>query len=257
MDFTKSKGNLTELECIMKFIEWGFDVSIPYGDCCKYDFIADINGKLLRFQCKSSAHPQKDGRVDENAIMIRTTSQTTNTQKTVRHRYTQEQIDYFATSFQGKVYVIPVTECSTTKTLRFKPPLNNNKIYNYAEDYLMENVFADEIDVNFKDYSYTSTGQIEIKKELAVKKYYCTNCGKEISTKTAKLCVDCSRELSRKAERPTRDELKHLIRTTPFLQIGKLFGVTDNAIRKWCKAMDLPTKKTEIKTFSDEEWQKI
>jgi hypothetical protein len=42
--------------------------------------------------------------------------------------------------------------------LRFKPPLNNNKTYNYAEDYLMENVFADEIDVNFKDYSYTLTG---------------------------------------------------------------------------------------------------
>jgi len=28
-----------------------------------------------------------------------------------------------------------------------------------------------------------------------------------------------------------------------------MFGVTDNAIRKWCKAEGLPTTKEEIKTL--------
>jgi hypothetical protein len=43
----------------------------------------------------------------------------------------------------------------------------------------------------------------------------------------------------------------------PFTQIGKKFGVTDNAIRKWCKSMGLPSKSSEIKAMTDEEWQQV
>lgn len=32
MDYTKSKGNITELTCLMGFMSMGFDCSIPYGD---------------------------------------------------------------------------------------------------------------------------------------------------------------------------------------------------------------------------------
>lgn len=61
----------------------------------------------------------------------------------------------------------------------------------------------------------------------------------------------------RKVERPNRESLKEMIRTTPFTTIGKNFGVSDNAIRKWCKSYDLPFKSSEIKKYSDEEWEKI
>ena len=40
----------------------------------------------------------------------------------------------------------------------------------------------------------------------------------------------------------TREELKELIRNKPFTQIGAKFGVSDNAIRKWCDKFDLPRK---------------
>ena len=63
--------------------------------------------------------------------------------------------------------------------------------------------------------------------------------------------------LSRVCERPSREILKQLIRTTPFTHIAQHYGVTDNAIRKWCDAYSLPRKATEIKKFSDEEWEKI
>ena len=62
---------------------------------------------------------------------------------------------------------------------------------------------------------------------------------------------------SRTVERPSREELKKLIREKPFLQIGKMFNVSDNAIRKWCDRMDLPRKKTDINAYSDEEWALI
>ena len=55
----------------------------------------------------------------------------------------------------------------------------------------------------------------------------------------------------------SREDLKHLIRTTPFLTIGKQFGVSDNAIRKWCDKYKLPRKVSEIKKYTDEEWEDI
>jgi hypothetical protein len=46
MDYTKVKGNITELMCMAGFIKLGYQVSIPYGDSAKYDFVVDVNGKF-------------------------------------------------------------------------------------------------------------------------------------------------------------------------------------------------------------------
>ena len=87
--------------------------------------------------------------------------------------------------------------------------------------------------------------------------YYCKLCGKEI-WKGSTYCSECSHKIQRKVEeRPSREELKSLIRTTPFTQIGNKFGVTDNAIKKWCDAVGLPRTKKEIQSYSDEEWEKV
>ena len=49
--------------------------------------------------------------------------------------------------------------------------------------------------------------------------------------------------------RPNKEELYMLITTKPFTEIGRMYGVTDNAIRKWCKNMGLPTTKKELKSY--------
>ena len=54
-----------------------------------------------------------------------------------------------------------------------------------------------------------------------------------------------------------REELKSMIRNMSFVQIGKHFNVSDNAIRKWCDKYHLPRKTTEIRKYTDEEWEKI
>lgn len=130
MNYTKSIGNVNELYCLAKFIEMGYECSIPYGDASKYDFVVDDDGTFYRIQCKSCNHPISKSLTSErdlNAIQISTVCQTTNTQKTTRHSYTKDDIDYFATSFEGKVYIIPVEQCSTSKILRFSPPKGNQK----------------------------------------------------------------------------------------------------------------------------------
>lgn len=56
---------------------------------------------------------------------------------------------------------------------------------------------------------------------------------------------------------PEREILKNLIRNNSFLSIGLQFGVSDNAVRKWCKKYNLPYKKNEIKNISDSDWLKV
>lgn len=88
------------------------------------------------------------------------------------------------------------------------------------------------------------------------KVWYCKECGVEVSSGND-CCPKCAHKKMRVVDRPAREELKKLIRTTPFTQIGKMFNVSDNAIRKWCKAENLPSKASEIKTYTEEEWEVI
>ena len=139
---TKSIGNLTELQCITRLYELGCAVSIPYGDSEKYDFIIDVNGNLYRLQCKH-ANPQCNEKGDVEKIEIKTTWQTgfTKNNPATRHKYTKEDCDYFVTFYNGKTYLIPVDECSITKTLRILPPKNGQKVgISFLENYVDEEV---------------------------------------------------------------------------------------------------------------------
>ena len=85
---------------------------------------------------------------------------------------------------------------------------------------------------------------------------YCIDCGQPILHES-KRCVSCSGKMQRVVERPSREELKQLIRTKPFQTIGKMYGVRDNSIRKWCDKYNLPRRKLDINSYSDEEWELI
>ena len=103
---TKQKGNLNELQCITAFYELGYSVSIPYGDCDRYDFIVDINNKLYRVQAKSARL------IDENGtIVFSCRSSRSNASGCYKRQYTADEIDFFATYWQGKCYLVPVEEC--------------------------------------------------------------------------------------------------------------------------------------------------
>ena len=146
---TKSKGNLTELQCIIAFYQLGYKVSIPYGDNSRYDFIADIDGKLLKIQCKTSRLIDNDN--SSGSIEFSTTSTRSNTTGNYRHNY-KSQIDYFSTFWDGKCYLIPVEECGTaSKKIRFDNPKNNQtKGITFAKDYELSVVINKIIKENLK-----------------------------------------------------------------------------------------------------------
>ena len=139
---TKYVGNLTELQCITRFYELGYPVSIPYGDSEKYDMILDINGKLYRLQCKHAKPFINEDNIVEY-LEIKTTWQSGYTKNSSykSNQYTEEDCDYFVTHYQGKNYLIPVNQCSNKKILRIIPPKNGQiKGINFLNNFEDEEV---------------------------------------------------------------------------------------------------------------------
>ena len=131
---SKQKGNATELEIMLAFIKLGYNVLTPYGDCERYDFVADINGRFYKIQCKTST--TVDG---GNTFSFSCRSCNRKDGKIIHHYYTKDQIDFFATVFNDKVYLIPVESCGSGKTLRLQPPANGQtQNINWAKDFELE-----------------------------------------------------------------------------------------------------------------------
>lgn len=76
--------------------------------------------------------------------------------------------------------------------------------------------------------------------------WVCSICGKEISH-GCDVCKDCLSKIQRKVQRPDKVELLKLISEHSFVFIGKMFNVSDNTVRKWCKYYNLPFRKKDIK----------
>ena len=133
---TKEVGNLTELQCLTGLYELGCDVSIPFGNSQKYDLIMDWNGKLYKVQVKH-AHDH-----DGEFFTFKTRWQGHNAAGYTQTKYTKEDIDFFATFYNGHIYLVPVEECSgAEKTIRLVPPKNGQvKGINFAKDYIAEEV---------------------------------------------------------------------------------------------------------------------
>ena len=77
----------------------------------------------------------------------------------------------------------------------------------------------------------------------------CSKCGKALDShnKTG-FCVDCYRQDIRK-HIPSKEELLDVILSYKgnFTKIGLHYGVSDNAVRKWCKSYDMPTHSKDYK----------
>ena len=119
-----------------------------------------------------------------------------------------------------------------------------------------------------KDKEEYMKKQKQRQKTLNQKKYInskipCSICG-NLMDSNSKQCLSCqSKQIKEQAIKEkefkgiTREFLKQEIRNKPFTTIAKEQGVSDNAVRKWCKLYNLPSKSSEIKKYSDEEWKNI
>lgn len=118
-------------------------------------------------------------------------------------------------------------------------------------------------------------------------RWVCPNCNSQLETTNGKnvnkrdpkikQCVDCGKIVNRDSIRCnqceqnrrhilvmqelhcklTRNELKTAIRSSSFDAIGRQFNVAGNTIKQWCRKYHLPYKKSDIKRYTDEEWDAI
>lgn len=93
-------------------------------------------------------------------------------------------------------------------------------------------------------------GRTILKKEVSLRTYQgspfcCSLCGRPKKTKSkTNLCPDCVSISRRKAVRPSRERLLELLTgEISFLALGRQLGVSDQAVRKWCRQLGLDTKK--------------
>lgn len=76
----------------------------------------------------------------------------------------------------------------------------------------------------------------------------CIDCGLPIS-KSAVRCIQCANKAQYKATRPEKDVLAKEIAEYGFEAVGRKYGVSGNAIKKWCSAYGLPRLKQDIKKY--------
>lgn len=129
---TQQKGITTEMYVAAYLLSLGYNVSQPMCQDSKYDLIVDVNGKLLRLQVKTSRL------TDNNSIAFNCRSTTKNSQTNKSRSYGINEIDYFATYWNNKAYLVPVGQCSSEKRLHLERPKQSN--WSYIEDYSAKEV---------------------------------------------------------------------------------------------------------------------
>lgn len=134
---TQIQGKITELIVANEFLKLGYVVSQPLIDT-RYDFIVDIKGSLKTIQVKTS-------HLNENKeyFEFNTCNTHINTQGTTQKNYKNDNVDYFATIYNNKCYIIPVNQCGVrSQRLRLTPAKNGQtKGITFAKDYELEKIF--------------------------------------------------------------------------------------------------------------------
>lgn len=87
-------------------------------------------------------------------------------------------------------------------------------------------------------FAEPTKGFYEILKEQDPQRNWteCLACDTMCPARQKYCSTECSRKASRKvANRPSKEELAKLLETNSYLAVGRMYGVSDNAIRKWLK----------------------
>ena len=113
--------------------------------------------------------------------------------------------------------------------------------------------------INSGEYCYRESEKYPIRPPLysldtnrmqKTKEYYCKICGKKIITQDS-MCVECACQSQRVVDRPEPLELAKLIKEYGFTGTGKIFNVSDNSIKQWCKSYNIPHLKNELISWYD------
>lgn len=129
-------GEITEQQVAVEFLKLGILVSRPLVQSSRYDFIVDINHKLYKIQVKTGSYKE------DAYLEFATSTSHTNTKGTLNLHYSEDDVDFFATMYEGQCYLIPFHLCGKrSQRIRFVPT-KNGQITGvlFAKDFHLEDI---------------------------------------------------------------------------------------------------------------------
>ena len=123
-------------------------------------------------------------------------------------------------------------------------PNCHRKIHSLGNAFIStEELFEHSLkDLNWQKYYNPGKRWSGSRGKFKKKTYVCNWCDKSFESRaaTAKYCSPvCSNAARSNPNKPSKKQLQELMNTMTWVAIGKKYGVTDNAIRKWAKGYGL------------------
>ena len=132
--------------------------------------------------------------------------------------------------------------------------INENKYDNDINNLMVFHSNSDHTAYHNGNYIYEIDGVwFANKRTIKINNYsqrICPICGKELMDNKAKMCKKCY--LKERAKNiPSKTTLEDLIVEKSVTEIGKIYSVADNTVRKWCKKYDLPFRQKDIADYKN------
>jgi len=150
-------------------------------------------------------------------------------------------------------------KCQNTEWLGQKIPLELHHIDSNPKNNRLENLKLVCPNCHYREHNPTDKPIVDkpiFKKEKPVKlpkikeprtkkpPIACAACGKLSQGKHCSYA--CKATAKRKVIRPAKEKLEEMVKCNSLLQIGKIYGVSDNAIRKWAKQYKINLSNTKF-----------
>ncbi|MFN0154962.1 MAG: group I intron-associated PD-(D/E)XK endonuclease [Gaiella sp.] len=142
LEHPKRVGDRSTLAVMLALASTGLDISVPFGENCRYDLVIDDGDRLLRVQCKT-------GRLRNGGVNFATCSTYAHHRSSLQARRDyQGQIDAFAVYCPETlaVYFVPLADVPVRNVaqLRTAPPKNGqSRRIRYAADYEIARVSSE------------------------------------------------------------------------------------------------------------------
>lgn len=233
----KNIGEIGQAIAIGELGKLGIKVAVPLSDNLPFDLVAIIDTRLLKLQIKSSSSLTREG-----AISFRIS--TTNFYKGTRKRYNTNEIDLLigVDLLDNHLYVFgpEIFTTSETISIRKTPPKNGQSVnIKMASDYILN---KDTCSKFFGIHPPELTGPLIRSQRRLQYSHTCPQCHRTFSNgnKYANFCsLSCSAKAQARVIRPEKNVLAEEIYKISWKALGRKYGVSDNAVRKWARSYEL------------------
>jgi len=227
-------GEIGQNVAIGELSKFGIGVAIPLGDNLPFDLIAIVENRLYKLQVKSSSQGKEKESIvfdfSSNDFYAGTTK-----------KYTKQEVDILVgvDLRDYRVYLFDKFEDQYSMTVRLSPPKNGQKKHmNWYEDFILNHLRIKKL-FNFDPPETEGWFSKRIATQYS---HTCKYCEKKFinGSKNTKHCgYECSQLAQRHVTRPSKDVLKEDMDSLSWRAIGRKYGVSDNATRKWAKSYEL------------------